>query len=210
MVKKQRKLNPEKWNPGKIPQLCEFLVQLHNQEPVYFNNPKALYERMKQNWKGLQDPKKCANCDASMRAYIYEFDYHDAILLLRMGEKVKSNLASGLVFTEANKMRVHEMAISYTQKSRTNQLSKLGIISQVVKEDGKRVPGVWLITKRGFDALAGLAVPKKVRVWRNQIQERYLDETITMIEALNSKPEGWSYDPQAWVLKDNLFAGKII
>lgn len=207
---KKQKLNPEIWNEGKIPKLCEFLVHLHQTEPDFFNNAGALFYRMKKTWKALEDPKRCANCDASMRAYIYQFDYHDAILLLRMGEQIKHLTAKGVQFTNANMTRVHELPIDYTVKSRTNQCSKLGLVAQAKTEDDKRIPGVWVITKRGFDALAGLAVPKKVRVWRNEIQERYLDELTTITEALATHPEGETYDPREWVIKDNLFTGKII
>ena len=45
-----------------------------------------------------------------------------------------------------------------------------------------------VITKRGWEALAGRPVPAKVKVWRGKIEEKF-DDRITIDEALKSHVE---------------------
>lgn len=134
----------------------------------------------------MRDKSMCGNCGASMKEYIYIFDCWDALLLIKMAEEVKRRLHKGMTFTIANQVRIPELDASHAIKCRTTQTAKLGLIAQLrSKNSGGRVGGVWVVTRRGWDALEGKPVPAKVKVWRKKIEERF-DETTTIAEALKS------------------------
>lgn len=165
----------------------------------------------------MLDRSKCPNCSASMIEYIYIFDAWNALLLLRMAEEVRARIAKGIPFTEANQIRIPDLQASHAVRCRTTQAAKLGLVTQLKSQrTGGRVPGVWVITRRGWEALAGKPVPKKVKVWRGHIEERF-DESTTIGEALKShaeyvattlrkgrkvrydhREEAGRYDPRAW------------
>lgn len=131
----------------------------------------------------LRDQKKCFNCGAFMRSYEIKFDAWQAVLLLRMAEKVRENLHKGAEFTIANQVHVPSLDAPLTVLCKTTQLSKLGIIAQLKNKSGKRVPGIWVVTRRGFSALRGDSVPGSVVVFRGRIEERS-DKMVTINEAL--------------------------
>jgi hypothetical protein len=131
-------------------------------------------------WKSLHDKEHCPNCKASMVSYWFEFDMPNASMLVAMSRIVRARLEKDIPFTEANQIHVQTMnTASYAMKSRTTQMAKLGLITKVLK-DGKHQSGYWLITRRGWQALANMPVPKKVESFRNDIIER--DEELTTIK----------------------------
>lgn len=188
----------------KDPRLADDLVRLRTQ--VRYALPPDMLDR-----------RFCPNCTASMTEYVYIFDAWNALLLLRMAEAVRMRYRKGMNFTQANQVRIPDLEASHAVRCRTTQASKLGLVAQLKNpRTGGRVPGVWVITSRGWDALAGKSVPKKVKVWRGSIEERF-DEKTTIRDALSShisyvedtirrgrKPrydhreEARSYDPSAW------------
>lgn len=132
----------------------------------------------------LDNRKVCPNCDASMAEYIYTVDSLDCLLILGMGNIIKTRLTLGMPFTEANQVHLQkELNHYYSVPSRSTQCAKLGLIAKMKTKGGKhdRSKG-WCLTKRGFEFLAGKPVPKKVRIWRRKIEEHF-DETITIEEA---------------------------
>lgn len=138
----------------------------------------------------LADKSKCLNCDANMLEYIYTFDVLDASLLLAMGREFHNRLDEHENFTYANQIHVQTIdASSYATKSRTTQCSKLGLIAKKRTENGAQVSGTWVITRRGFEALAGKPVPRRVKVWRGAIIDRFEGETTTISEALRTYNE---------------------
>ena len=118
----------------------------------------------------------CANCGASMKEYIYSIDAWDGMLLLSMAKAVRERMSSGLSFTDANQVHVPTLAASHAVRCRTTKASKLGLVAEL-RNNGKRVSGTWVITKRGWQALRGESVPAKVKVWRKHIEERFDDMT---------------------------------
>lgn len=174
------------YNPGKLWPIVQITARLVQKRPELADDHTFLKATILSNIKELGDNEHCANCGASMLEYIFEFDCLDAVMLLHMGRAVRDRLDKGMGFTEANQVKVQALeGPTYAMKSRTTQMSKLGLITQLRSEDDKRVPGVWVVTKRGFDALRGRRVPKRVKVWRNRIEAR-TDETITLSEAFNA------------------------
>ena len=146
------------------------------------DNDEYLKSTLKANIEELNHPEVCGNCGASMLEYIFEFDCLDALLLLTMARSVRERTKAGLSFTDANKVHVTRLETTLAIRCRTTQCSKLGLVAKFKGENGRHVPGTWVITKRGFDALKGRKVPKSVRVWRGKIEERH-DEMTTLAEA---------------------------
>jgi hypothetical protein len=155
---------------------------------------------------------RCGNCGASMNAYWYTFDCLDAALLVAIGGEVLRESRRGTIFADANKVHIDRLPVATSIKKRMTQCAKLGLIAQNDKRSGW-----WVITKRGFAALKGIPVPKKVKVFRNEIIDR-TEEMITIAEAVHlytervdtamarGKPTKsdyravfYAYDPKIWV-----------
>jgi len=179
-------MNKKHYNPGKIWPIIKITVGLIKNNPQLLDYPELLKATLITNIEELNHPETCGNCGGSMVEYIFELDCIDALMLLTMGKEVRRRLNEGLDFTEANKVRVQKLDTqTYAMKSRTTKMSKLGLVAKLIGEKGRQVPGTWVITKRGFDALKGRRVPKSVRVWKGRIEERN-EETITLSQAFDS------------------------
>lgn len=179
-------MGKKSFNPGKIWPIVQIAARLVQRRPELADDREYLKANMVREVEELKDKEKCPNCGASMIEYVFEFDCLDAAMLLYMGKEVKKRLGDGMVMRRANMVRVQDMkSPTYAMKSRTMQMSKLGLIAQLKDERGIRVPGVWVITRRGFDALRGKSVPRRVKVWRNRIEAR-TDETTTLSEAFEA------------------------
>lgn len=156
----------------------------------------------------LLQKERCPNCDASMVGYVFKFDYHNARLLQVMGENFLNRMAKGLPFTEANKHHVVQLPMSDACRHRTTMASKLGLVAKL---KGPKSTGLWVITRRGFAALRGEEVPKKVTVWRDHIQER-TDELTTIYDALAEKggdvPDD-PHDPNPYVIYAGVNQGQL-
>lgn len=176
-------MGKERFKEGRIGDFLQVIATLFpegdpKRDPVY------LKVVLQQYFPEISDNEKCPNCSASMREYMFHFDVFTAILLIEMGSVVRTNLNNGYDLTQANMVHVPSLMTMHTVQCRTTQASKLGLVSRA-KQDGKYISGTWVITKRGFKALAGEPVPKRVRVWRGEVQER-IDGFITIDEAKRS------------------------
>ena len=176
-------MSKKNYNPGKLWPIIKITVGLIKDNPALLDNLEYLKSTLKANIEELNHPETCGNCGASMLEYIFEFDCLDALMLLLMGKTVRKRMTDGMEFTEANQIRVQQLeGATYAMKSRTTQMSKLGLVAKFNGKNGRHVPGTWVVTKRGFDALKGRKVPKSVRVWRGKIEERH-EEMTTLGEA---------------------------
>lgn len=174
------------YHGGKLGALVKMTVAAIKNDPALIDDFNRLKATLFASMPELQNQERCANCEASMREYIYIFDTWDALLLLSMAQEVRKWQNAGRSFTEANQVRVPELNVPHSVKCRTTKASKLGLVAPVMYKGSKhRIPGVWLITARGWAALRGERVPKRVKVWRKTIEERF-EETITIQEALDS------------------------
>lgn len=212
---------------GKIENLIDFIAsKMRITDSAYDELMVEIHTRFPE----LHDKKKCPNCGASMSEYIYTIDSLDCMLLLGMANIVKTRLAVGKPFTEANQVHLQkELNHYYSVPSRSTQCSKLGLIAKIKTGSGahNRSKG-WCITARGFEFLAGKPVPKRVKIWRRQIEERF-DEMITLPEAreihkeliarqikAGREPKGdyrkdfELYDPKEWVEISSLHEGKLL
>jgi hypothetical protein len=76
-------------------------------------------------------------------------------------------------------------------KNEDSNLTKLrfhGLIARV-KKDGERVPGEWLITRRGVDFLRGeIQIPRRVQTFRNRVID-HDEQLVTVTDVM--KGETW-------------------
>ena len=173
----------------KLKPLVQVIVNIIKKQPEMIDNPEYLMATIAANIPGFNDASTCVNCGASMAEYVFEFDVLDALLLLAMAREVREKMLqpkntqfkddhSVTTFTEANQVKVQSLGgVSYAMKSRTTKCAKLGLIAKYKSNTGRHLPGTWVITKRGWDALRGEPVPKAVKVFRGQILERTDDLT---------------------------------
>lgn len=170
---------------GKLNQMLDYVIDLVIRTKT--NNSKYVMANLVNVFPELKEKDKCLNCGANMIQDIYIFDCMDAWLLIEMGKAVKARFEAKMAFTVANQVRVQDLPVSYSAKSRTTQMSKLGLITQLQAKNKAdklvNVPGIWVITQMGWKALKGEPVRRRVAVWRGLIQNRYEDETITINEA---------------------------
>lgn len=174
-----RSKKQKEYEKGLLPKIVGVMANIFMADDGYV---KAI---LVNNFPELKERSVCANCGASMESYIYVLDCLDALLVYRMEKLVRSRVAGGMDFSEANKIHISSelKSTGYSVLSRQTQAGKLGLIAKVKNKNGShnRAKG-WAITERGFDFLQGKRVPQKVKVWRNKILEHF-DETTTISEA---------------------------
>lgn len=205
---------------GLFPEIVAYIIGLTKLTGK--DDPQYVIGEIRKHYPQFKDPQHCFNCSANMVQDVYTFDCLDAWLLIEMANQVAQRFEKGASFTEANQIKVHDLTVSYSAKSRTTQMSKLGLVAQLQSpsKNGKtvNVPGIWVITTAGWNALKGAPVRKRVAVWRGIIQDRFEDETITLEEAFTINREkvddlvrrnkkvkmdyrfiAESYNPHAWL-----------
>jgi hypothetical protein len=145
-----------------------------------------IYTQMCQWYPELKTRERCPNCDGSMQMYTFKFDVLDALLLVSMAKVVGERMEQGWEFTEANKIHVQKMEhATYAVRSRTSQCRQLGLVAKVLNEAGKQIGGTWAITRRGWSALRGEAIPSEVVSFQNKIVTRG-EETTTISETFRN------------------------
>jgi len=185
---------------GKVERLWPYLVKLHKEAPDVFEDPQLLRDRVALAWTSLQDRSKCPNCGESMQEYIIKLDYHNARLLIAMADEVTKR-SETMPFHEANAVHIVSLdTINDAVRHRTSQCRTLGLIAKVLNDKGKHDSSKgWLITRRGWQALAGEPVPAEVTVFRNTIKERD-DKRITLAAAINTPGRGLvKYSPKDFI-----------
>lgn len=187
------------FHKGQLGQFVGFLAQEYG-----FGAVEAA-TKLKAYFPELRDKSQCGNCGASMLMYEHSIDIMDAKLLLAMGEVVVKQSVIGTPFNVANRVHVQSLKLTYAEKSRTTWCSKLGLIAKVKNAKGEhdRKAG-WLITSRGFAFLRNEDVPKRVVVWRNEIQDRFPERT-TIGEILK---EG--YNVEEWFEVGKIVQGNLL
>lgn len=224
--------NKIQYHPSKIKPLAKIIARVLEENPGIINHPEEFEQVLADKIPNFHDATTCLNCGASLAEYVFEFDVLDALLLYGMGQTVMRNLdrmKEELDFTKANQVRPQDLiGVSHSVKCRTTQCSKLGLIAKLKGANGRQIPGYWVVTKRGWEALRGVPVPRSVRVFRGQILER-TDEMITIADAFRShsnKVEAMirrnknpktdyrtymsAYEPSLWVHVSGMHVGELI
>lgn len=150
---------------------------------------------------------RCDRCGRVIKIYRYKLNATMANFLRRMAEEVKT--------TDNNDVDIAAIGLTYSQRSQVSKLRLHGLIARVKGENGKQVPGHWLITKKGWDWVSrGVAIASKVVVFENQVLG-HDEETITIQEALGepglpqetpiSEPEAQTYSQVRGPLLNHAF-----
>lgn len=168
-----RKTKSVEYQPSRIAPIIRIAARMIKEDPSILDDIddktyslQKLKTALKIALPELGDKSKCPCCGESMAQYADTLDINDALLLINVAEIVKTRMTRhGLVFTDANKVRISSADIPHTQKCRTTKCSKLGLIAKAGNAE-------WSITRRGFDALAGKPVPKVRVTFRGKIIER--------------------------------------
>lgn len=177
-----------RYHAQKLKPLIQMIASIVKKNPEALGNPEYLIACLVNTAPSLGQQDRCFNCDASMEEYTFQFDVLDALMLIGMANIVRENTKqwANLGFTECNKVHVPSMEnVTYAMKSRTTQMSKLGLVAKVMMPGNTQARGRWCITKRGWAALRGESVPKTVVSWHGKIEERP-NELTTLQEALNT------------------------
>jgi len=172
------------YNPGKIKPIIQVVARILENDLSLHEDHDRLMATVFINVPELKDKARCANCDASMAQYEYNMDVLDVALVVAMGESVCQGIEEGQEFTEANKIHIPTLQVSDAVRHRTTKCAKLGLIAKN-NIDGKDTRGIWVITRRGFEALKGEEIPASTIVWRGKIIDR--PEMQTTFETVRRK-----------------------
>lgn len=129
-----------------------------------------------------------------MNVYRRRVDYFIVSLVTAMGKIVRSNLADGQRFTEANNVHVNaDERIPHNARNMTGIASALGLIAPAEES------AHWVITRRGFQALRGEGVIDWVITFRDEVIDRS-EKTITFRDVLLKKKDNDvdMGDPEEW------------
>lgn len=203
-------MKPSQYHPTKMKPIVQIVARLVQKNPALADDPDYLMAQIGISIPGFHNKKECINCGASMAEYLETLDVNDALLLINTAKEVRSNIALGMDFTEANKIRISSSnGITHTQKCRTTKCSKLGLLA-------KSGQARWAVTSRGWDALRGEPVPKTRTTFRGQIIERqeelttfrevFADHRAKMVDLEKRKKatkndyrdQTEAYDPSEW------------
>lgn len=175
------------YSAGKIKPIVQVVARILEKDPSLHKDHDRLMATVYVNVPELQDKEHCANCGASMVQYEYNVDVLDISLIIGMGREVRKALDEKKDFTEANKVHVPTLEVSDAVRHRTTKCSKLGLVAKV-KVEGRHAKGMWVITKRGFEALRGNEIPTGTIVWRGNILDR--PDTLTTFEVVRQGYKG--------------------
>lgn len=196
---------------GRIGAFVKVAMSLVQKDSTLLNDFERLSANLLIEAPDLCDRTKCASCGASMKLDEYYFDSVGASLLVLMAKNVKNNMVSRGVgnFTFANQIQFCKndddisglcVPIPRYKRLKAQTLARLGLIAPVTV-NGKQTKGIWLITRRGWSALCGQYVPKKVIYFRGAISER--SEDICCISDLlhgylDNEYQPVIFDPIEW------------
>lgn len=210
----------EEYNQGKIKPLIKIVAGILNAEPSLHNNHKKLIAKVEAEIPELKDKAHCANCGASMYQYVYNLNIIDIALIIGMAKAVRKAKMGDMTFTDANRIHCPTLQVSDAVRHKTTRCAKLGLIAKY-KKNGKHIKGMWVITRRGFDALKGEEIPNGIIVWRGQTIERPNIMTTfdqvrsrykTKVEK-NGQPDYHNdvinYNQNEWIGFDKLHEGEL-
>lgn len=148
---------------------------------------QRLAEHFGDRWK---DKKHCINCGSLMRQYSFTPTKIACRTLRKLGDYVRSQMAEGKSFTEANKIHIPSLkTLTHNESDACTILRYLGFTAKL-KDGDNQISGMWVVTSWGWAFLRGEAMPAEVTIWRKKIVSRS-ERTITMREALAEEAEGY-------------------
>ena len=122
----------------------------------------------------VADRTNCQNCGANMEMRTFIADMHVALLLIKIGEAVRTAVRKGIPFTDANKVHVVSLPISDATRHSETAAKYLNFIEQ---PNEWRNSGFWVITWNGWNALKGRRVKKTATWFRKKLISRGEEDT---------------------------------
>jgi len=114
----------------------------------------------------VEAPCKCPHCGASMKMHWHRISKGLAQTLVKFREVV----VHGGKFNKVHLTR--DMNLTKNEYNNFQKLRYHGLVAKV-KENGNRVEGYWLLTKRGnLFCKNQLMIPQKVQTFRNKIEKK--------------------------------------
>lgn len=123
---------------------------------------------------------RCDRCARPINIYRYKLNSTMALFLRRMAKAVSD--------TGQNDVDLSTIGLAYSMRTQVSKLRQHGLIARVKNETGAQVPGHWLVTRKGWDWLRGIAQPAKVVVFENQVLG-HEGGVLTINEVLGEVPQ---------------------
>lgn len=129
-----------------------------------------------------QNDGKCTHCHHSIN--IYEYPINKVMV------KFLREMAKATDETKSREVDVEKVSVIHHERTQITKLRIHGLIAKVKDEKGHHKARMWLITKKGWDFLRGVEVPRKVVIYNNQV----LGHTGGMITIGRIDSDSASYD----------------
>lgn len=203
----------EEYYATKIRPIMQLVARMVQKNPEMADNMDYLWACVVSSVDELKDSSKCGGCGRSMKISLYEADLLDALLIIKMADQVRKNMAEGMSFTEANKVHIPTLGAKQGILKRQTKCDYLGLIKQ---NDNWRYTGYWCLTSWAWKALRGEPIPKQVKYWEGHILGRsvalttlsgmfqthreQVDLAVKKRKAVRSdyKAEFMDYNPSEW------------
>lgn len=127
---------------------------------------------------------RCDHCGQTVRLYKHRPNVQHVRVLRRLAEVVRE---SG-----ENKINFDEIAGTFAQKSQRSKMRQHGLIARY-KEDGHQVRNTWLITRKGFNFLAGVPIQETVVVYNNLVIGH--EGNMVTVEQITDQPGDFQVEP---------------
>ena len=128
---------------------------------------------------------KCSHCHHSIN--IYEYPINKVMV------KFLREMAKATDKGQSREVDVEKVSVIHHERTQITKLRIHGLIAKVKDEKGHHKARMWLITKKGWDFLRGVEVPRKVVIYNNQV----LGHTGGMVTIGRIDSDSATYDKKA-------------
>jgi hypothetical protein len=140
-------------------------------------------QKSKQETKSPDQIKVCSCCGAKMKLHWHRLNKGLVNVLIKVRKQV--------IAKNENSVSISELNLSTTEFCNFQKLRYHAMIAKCKDEDGKRIGGKWLLTRRGNQFCKGLIeVPQKVGTFRNVIRKKSF-EVVGLRSVLNNDELPW-------------------
>lgn len=128
---------------------------------------------------------KCSHCHHSINIYEYPINKVMVKFLRAMAKATDDG--------QSREVDVEKVSVIHHERTQITKLRIHGLIAKVKDEKGHHKARMWLITKKGWDFLRGVEVPRKVVIYNNQV----LGHTGGMVTVGRIDSDSATYDKKA-------------
>lgn len=109
----------------------------------------------------------CTHCHQTIKIYRYGISDSMVRVLVQMAKRTKLQLEGG--DKAGRSIDVDILDLRHSERTQITKLRFHGLLAKVKNDDNTQIARRWLITRKGWEFLAGSAVPAKVVVYNNQV-----------------------------------------